>query len=159
MISFSQNLRSWRLCRGWTQEELARRSGVSRPNLVALERGQRECTLTTLYRLAASFEISPGVLLDQAPPEIALKPLSRHEVDEVARSLLTGGLDLSQPLLEVRNATIHEGQSLLRLAGVKVKARGRRRRESQQGEEVQRVLARLTRLLPHVLSGGSLEKR
>lgn len=43
--------------RGWTQDELARRVGVSRQAIHALETGKHDPSLDLAYRLAVQFEI------------------------------------------------------------------------------------------------------
>lgn len=42
--------------RGWTQEELAERSGLSQQYLSDLERGKRNPTIVTVYELALALE-------------------------------------------------------------------------------------------------------
>lgn len=45
-----------RSLRGWTQKELARRSGLWQPQIVRLERGKGSPTVRTLVRIAAAFD-------------------------------------------------------------------------------------------------------
>ena len=47
-----------RKARGWTQEELAERSGLSQQYLSDLERGKRNPTIVTIYELAQAFGVS-----------------------------------------------------------------------------------------------------
>ena len=68
MAPFGQALYLWRRHRGLTQEALARRARIPRPNLSAVERGKREVTLGTIRALAAALNIRPGVLADGVPP-------------------------------------------------------------------------------------------
>lgn len=44
--------------RGWTQEELAERSGLSQQYLSGLERGKRNPTIVTIYELSLALEVS-----------------------------------------------------------------------------------------------------
>lgn len=44
--------------RGWSQEELAERSGLSQQYLSGLERGKRNPTIVTIYELAAALKVS-----------------------------------------------------------------------------------------------------
>ena len=46
-----------RKARGWTQEELAERSGLSQQYLSDLERGKRNPTVVTLFELAQALEV------------------------------------------------------------------------------------------------------
>lgn len=44
--------------RGWTQEELAERSGLSQQYISDLERGKRNPTIVTIYELAQALGVS-----------------------------------------------------------------------------------------------------
>jgi transcriptional regulator with XRE-family HTH domain len=61
--------------RGWSLEELARRSGVSRSTLSRLERGEISPTAALLNRLCAAYERTMSRLLaeveEQPPPVVA----------------------------------------------------------------------------------------
>jgi putative transcriptional regulator len=48
-------LRELRVARGWTQEELGRRLGVSRQAVIAIEADKHDPSLDLAYRIAASF--------------------------------------------------------------------------------------------------------
>ncbi len=61
---FGRNVRAARLARGWTQEELAERTGLAAVQVSRIERGVREVRLTTLTRLLAALERPPAELLD-----------------------------------------------------------------------------------------------
>jgi transcriptional regulator with XRE-family HTH domain len=60
---FGANVRSARLARGWTQEELASRTGLASVQVSRIERGVREIRLTTLVRLLTALEVPPSDLL------------------------------------------------------------------------------------------------
>jgi transcriptional regulator with XRE-family HTH domain len=47
-----------RRSRGWTQEELAERSGLTQQYLSGLERGRRNPTIVTIYELSVALEVS-----------------------------------------------------------------------------------------------------
>jgi len=64
MISLGQNLYLWRVSKGLSQEELAQKAGIPRPNLATIESGKREPSLPTLRALAASLGIKAGALVD-----------------------------------------------------------------------------------------------
>lgn len=86
MVPFSRAVSLWRAERGWTQQELALRAGISRPNLSAIERGKREVSLKTLRVLASALGVKPGVLVDGIDPFSARGPfpLSRNALDRIA---------------------------------------------------------------------------
>jgi transcriptional regulator with XRE-family HTH domain len=64
------NLRGLRAHRGWSQDQLAQRSGVSKGVLVALETDRGNPSLTTLCRLADAFGVSLTQLVDVARPSV-----------------------------------------------------------------------------------------
>src|SRR6266700_81765 len=68
MLPFGETLLAWRLARGMSQAELAQAARMSRPNLSAVERGDREVTLRTLRRLALALDVRPGILADGVAP-------------------------------------------------------------------------------------------
>lgn len=61
---FGANVRAQRLARGWTQEELAEKTGLAPVQVSRIERGRREVRLTTLLRLLRALDVPPGKLLD-----------------------------------------------------------------------------------------------
>lgn len=60
---FGANVRAARQERGWTQEDLAHRTGLATVQVSRIERGRREVRLTTLLRLLKAFEMKPDELL------------------------------------------------------------------------------------------------
>ena len=62
---FGSNVRRARTERGWTQGDLADRTGLSTVQISRIERGAREVRLTTLIRLMTALETaSPSLLAD-----------------------------------------------------------------------------------------------
>jgi transcriptional regulator with XRE-family HTH domain len=61
--AFGETLRSERLRRGMSQEELAEASDMDRTYPSLLERGHRTPTLTVLLDLAAALEVPPERLV------------------------------------------------------------------------------------------------
>lgn len=59
------NLRVLRTARGWSQEEFADRCELHRTYIGAIERGERNVTLTTLNRIARAFGISSAELISE----------------------------------------------------------------------------------------------
>jgi DNA-binding XRE family transcriptional regulator len=54
----------WRAHRGLTQQELARRAGISKPYLSQIETGKRQGTVETLNAIARALDVPLDVLTD-----------------------------------------------------------------------------------------------
>jgi len=64
------NLRRLRRQVGWSQEELATRSGLHRTFVSSVERGERNISLDNIDRLALALNVDVQVLLEpEAHPE------------------------------------------------------------------------------------------
>jgi transcriptional regulator with XRE-family HTH domain len=61
--AFGRILKEYRLKAKLSQEALALAAGIDRTFVSLLERGQRQPTLTTLFRLAAVLQVSPATLV------------------------------------------------------------------------------------------------
>lgn len=90
MAPFGETVLAWRLSRGMTQAQLAHAAGVPRPNLCAIERGDREVTLRTLRALALALDVRPGALVDGDMPESGAPPLTRAEMERIAQAAVNG---------------------------------------------------------------------
>lgn len=57
-----------RTAKGWTQQELARKAGVSRLTVINVERGDaRRVDFDVLEKLADALGVDPAVLLERTP--------------------------------------------------------------------------------------------
>jgi hypothetical protein len=63
---------------------------MSRPNLSAVERGDREVTLRTLRSLALALDIRPGLLADGVTPGAEAPPLGRASLERIAGVAVRG---------------------------------------------------------------------
>ena len=90
MRPFGETVLAWRLTRGMTQAELASAAGIPRPNLSAIERGDREVTLRTLRALALALDVRPGSLVDGQMPEQDAPALTRAQMERIAEATVTG---------------------------------------------------------------------
>ncbi len=63
------NIRAWRKERGLTMIELAEKAGMHQGHLSKLERGLMPYTQQSLERLAEALRLTPGALIDKAPPK------------------------------------------------------------------------------------------
>ena len=129
MLPFGETVLAWRLARGMTQAELAGASGLPRPNLSAIERGDREVTLRTLRALAAALDVTPGTLADGVSPGAAARPLPRAALERIAAAALGG-----RPPPHPREAELarHLGAVTRRMAG---RARGARARRATRSAD------------------------
>ncbi|HTB79713.1 MAG TPA: XRE family transcriptional regulator [Opitutaceae bacterium] len=64
LTSFSVRLKELRTDRGWTLEQLARRSGLSKPFLSRLESGDRQVSIAAALTLARIFGVSLDFLFE-----------------------------------------------------------------------------------------------
>lgn len=87
MNPVGQAISFWRMKKGLTQSAVAQRSGVSRPNLSAIEQGARDLTVQTLRRIASTLGVTPGALVDgiRSKPMRSLEKLDRYSLDRIAR--------------------------------------------------------------------------
>ncbi|MYR92021.1 helix-turn-helix domain-containing protein, partial [Streptomyces sp. SID685] len=80
--AFGELLRDCRLSAGWTQDELADRSGVSSHSISVLEAGRRQPRLSSVSRLAEALALDPrrreqllaAARTVPAPPRPAVAP-------------------------------------------------------------------------------------
>ena len=120
------NIQQRRLDKGWSQEELARHSGLSTRTIQRIESGQR-AGLESLKCLAAVFETSISALMqeqtmnEQEPAEQPKQPMiNKIERDaiEFAQSLLAepkkGEAD---PLSKIERDAISYAKNLLKMFG------------------------------------------
>lgn len=62
-MSLGQNIRRMRRDKGWTQSQLADRTGIKINHISKLEQDASDPKLTTLYKLMQAFSCSPDSLL------------------------------------------------------------------------------------------------
>lgn len=82
------HLRTLRLDRGWTLDQLAQNSGVSRGTLSRIEQSEVSPTTETLAKLSTAFGIAMSRLLSQVEDSFA--PVIRHENQSVWMDPATG---------------------------------------------------------------------
>ena len=160
MPSLGQTIYLWRLERGLTQDELSSRTGISRPNLSAIEKGVRDVTVGTVRRLALALEINPGILVDGiSPVSKRAGGLTRRQLDRIAHWVVGKKITLSdrekelgeaiRPLLKGKlQHGIRYGRSLPRTARQEVKYL-RQVKALISPSELNNLLSRI-----HKLSGG-----
>ena len=70
-MAFGLVLRRLRLERGMSQEILGFEAGLQRKHISNLELGEKQPTLTSVFKLAAALKIKPGKLVALVDAELA----------------------------------------------------------------------------------------
>lgn len=63
--TFGNNLRHYRQKTGISQDALAAKMGVDRAHVSAMERGQQNVTIITLWHAALALDVKPAALLEE----------------------------------------------------------------------------------------------
>ena len=71
LAAFGANLKQHRLRKGWTLDDLARRSGLSKPFISRLESGDRQASIAAVLTLSQVFGVSLASMFE---PQISLDP-------------------------------------------------------------------------------------
>lgn len=66
-VRFGNTIRQFRLAKGWTQEELAERTGLHPTYVGGIERGERNLGLDNLLKLARALGEHPSALFGDFP--------------------------------------------------------------------------------------------
>jgi transcriptional regulator with XRE-family HTH domain len=81
-------LRELRLRRGWSQEDLARKAGLTQDTISNVESGKHRPFPSTLRKIAGALEVEVGELFgdEPRPKEEAPKKSPREELEDLRRS-------------------------------------------------------------------------
>lgn len=93
-ISLGQNIRKYRLKKGYTQEKLAELCELSSGYIGDLERADRTPSLQVIISICYALEVSPNLLLYESLPEDMFSelldtPLELRSPDRTLRNTLT----------------------------------------------------------------------
>ena len=94
--AIGQRIRELRTRLGLRQEDLARRTGIARPNIARLEFGRHLPSLSSLTKIAAGLRVAVGDLI--VPPPASGLPPDEQELIEAGMS------DFSEALHREDNA-------------------------------------------------------
>jgi transcriptional regulator with XRE-family HTH domain len=67
VAQLARNLLQARKRYGLTQEEVSERSGVHPTEISRIENGQRDVQISTIFKLAKAFDLTPGQFIDGDP--------------------------------------------------------------------------------------------
>jgi len=160
LATLGDRLRALRSARGWTLEELAERSGLSKPFLSRLESGSRQPSIAAVLTLARVFEVPMGSLFDTRHEDescIVVRAdgaatrkgngISYVPLSGASRFNLQPMRALISPLRQGDERYQHEGEEWLYVLSGRLKLRvGEREYELEEGEA-----AHFDSRLPHRL--------
>ena len=81
-------VRQQRLLNGWTQDQLAERTGVSCSFIGHIERGEKKASVETVVALCNAMDISPSVLLQDSLSDAVMR--SQLSFDRENQDLMEG---------------------------------------------------------------------
>lgn len=79
MTAFGLVLRRLRKERGLSQEELGFEAGLQRKHISSLELGEKQPTITSVFKLAAALKVKPGKFIGLVDNELT----KEHPQDEL----------------------------------------------------------------------------
>lgn len=95
MREIYHNIRHYRRLKKLTQSELAKHADIPQPALSAIENGNRDITVSTLYKLAKALDISPERFFITQKTN---HRLDRYQLDQIASQVVSGKRGLSYEL-------------------------------------------------------------
>jgi transcriptional regulator with XRE-family HTH domain len=101
LSAFGDRLRTIRKARGWTQEELARRTNRHWTYIGGLERGERNPTLIVICDLAVALTVSPSELLDDRHPLCTKLNAAASDILDAIQSGFRAQIDVKGKLAEL----------------------------------------------------------
>ena len=70
-LQLADNMRRLRDARGWSQEDLADKAQLHRTQIWKIEKARQNTGIDIIEKLARTFGVQPGELLDSDPPPTA----------------------------------------------------------------------------------------
>ncbi|MFN3945293.1 MAG: helix-turn-helix domain-containing protein [Allosphingosinicella sp.] len=67
---FGANMRRHRKAAGYSQEAVAERMGIDRAHVGAMERGEKNVTLLTIWLVCQALELKPAQLFEESAGEV-----------------------------------------------------------------------------------------
>jgi transcriptional regulator with XRE-family HTH domain len=103
------NLRRLRARSGMTQEELARRAGISRVYLARLESGQQDPRVSIVVRLAQALDVSTDMLMNITPSKEDKRTMApaRQHFEDALEAILAVATREGRAHLDVKSGDLH----------------------------------------------------
>jgi transcriptional regulator with XRE-family HTH domain len=101
LAAFGARMRTLRKARGWTQEELARRTDRHWTYIGGLERGERNPTLVVISEIAAALTVSPRELVDEHHPLCTKLSAAESDILDAIESGFRAQVDVKGKLAEL----------------------------------------------------------
>lgn len=105
MSLIGQELAFFRIQRGLTQAELARRSGIPQANISNIEKGKQDFTVSTLVKLCGALQVEPAECFKKQVPSPPLR-WTRRRLERLSRSVWDPKILLSSEEGEIRGLLI-----------------------------------------------------
>src|SRR3954469_2703076 len=110
-----ERIRRHRTTRGWTLDELAERSGVSRRMVINIEHGEGNPSIATLLRISDALGVGLPVLVDvERPRELTVTPAGQAPVlwhgPSGGKALLVAGTEPPN-VVELWDWTLRPGEA------------------------------------------------
>lgn len=86
---FGNKVRQIRVCRGWSQEDLAVKAGLHRTYIGSIERNERNVSLINVERIANALDISAQLLIDGNKP---LREIGRDKEGALSQGTHAGSI-------------------------------------------------------------------
>ncbi|MCX6007767.1 MAG: helix-turn-helix transcriptional regulator, partial [Chloroflexi bacterium] len=94
-MDINERIKKYRLIRGFSQQDLAKKVGISRVTLTQIERGERKVTADELGRFCDMLSIEADILLGRATePEVAVR---KHNKVKEGRFSYGQGIRINVP--------------------------------------------------------------
>lgn len=84
-LALSQILRQRRIDSGYTQDQLAQKSGFQRSYIADIERDARQVSLKYAWKIAQTLEINLAVIIDEAEKSLASQDSRVSQLEKVRK--------------------------------------------------------------------------
>lgn len=97
---FSKNLKALRMSRGWTQEQLSKKTGITRSSISNYESGVSEPNLGIIKIFQDTFELDRNIVFDEIYKDISRAELDRNDT---IRAVVLGKILSGTPVQTIKD--------------------------------------------------------